>query len=401
VIPIMPSRWADLGRVERVDLYTRQSLHLILWLFCGTLLLNTGGTSTGGAERAVLVGGGITVTVLGSIAMRAVIAGWPAARPVPWSPLIALVLVAGTYFAVVGLPAGDDTRGAVTFLVLANVCAAFGGLPDHRVTAGLLLLAGLVSGASGGAPSSVVAGVAWGALVIFSVRVSLWLLRIVTELDVARSAQAQLAVAEERLRFSRDVHDVLGRRLSTIAVQSELAATLAARGDDRAPAKMLEVRAGAHDALQEVRELARGYRPTNLSHELEGARSLLHSAGIRVELDLDVVPRGWHEAAAWVVRESVTNVLRHSHAEVVSIGYRDGELRVENDGALPDVGAADGAVAPDGSGLAGVRERLQALGASLLTQRSGECWSVVAHLPGAGPISALSNRTDRPGGAAR
>ena len=70
-------------------------------------------------------------------------------------------------------------------------------------------------------------------------------------------------MAEERLRFSRDVHDVLGRRLSTIAVQAELAATLAARGDERAAERMLEVRAVAHDALREARELARGYRATD------------------------------------------------------------------------------------------------------------------------------------------
>ena len=121
----------------------------------------------------------------------------------------------------------------------------------------------------------------------FSGRASMWLYGIVRELDEANDAQARLAVAEERLRFSRDVHDILGRRLSTIAVQAELAATLSARGDERAAERMLEVRGVAHEALREARELARGYRPTDLHKELEGARSLLRSAGIDVQLDVD------------------------------------------------------------------------------------------------------------------
>ena len=162
-----------------------------------------------------------------------------------------------------------------------------------------------------------------------------------SDLDEASDAQAQLAVAEERLRFSRDVHDVLGRRLSTIAVQAELAATLSARGDERAAERMLEVRGVAHEALREARELARGYRATDLLKELEGARSLLRSAGIDVQLSVDAMPRAWHEAAGWVVRESVTNVLRHSSASVVKISYADGRLRVDNDGAHPN-GSADG-----------------------------------------------------------
>ena len=148
-----------------------------------------------------------------------------------------------------------------------------------------------------------------GAFLIFTVRASLWLLDVVAELDRAKGARAALAVAEERLRFSRDLHDVLGRRLSTIAVQAELASTLAERGDSRAADRMLDVRAVAHEALREVRELARGYRAVDLEQELHGARSLLRSAGIETRIDVATLPEPWHEAAGWVVRETVTNVL--------------------------------------------------------------------------------------------
>ena len=143
---------------------------------------------------------------------------------------------------------------------------------------------------------------------------SLWLLELVYELERSRDTQAALAVAEERLRFSRDVHDVMGRQLSTIAVQAELAATLAERGDPRAPRHILEVRETAHEALREARELARGYRPLDLLAETNGAVSLLESAGITATADLAGLPQAWHEPVARVVREAMTNVLRHSSA---------------------------------------------------------------------------------------
>jgi two-component system sensor histidine kinase DesK len=150
---------------------------------------------------------------------------------------------------------------------------------------------------------------------------------------------------------------------------------------------MLEVRGVAHDALREARELARGYRATDFLKELEGARSLLRSAGIEVRLEVDAMPRAWHEAAGWVVLESVTNVLRHSDARSVDIAYADGRLTIDNDGAHPG-GASDG------SGLRGLRERLAPLGATLVAQaQEGERWRVAAQLPGSGPLSATDTST--------
>ncbi|MDQ4054935.1 MAG: histidine kinase [Actinomycetota bacterium] len=223
-----------------------------------------------------------------------------------------------------------------------------------------------------------VAGLAIALFFVVTVRISLWLLEVVTDLDRARHAQAALTVAEERLRFSRDVHDVLGRRLSAIAAQSELAATLAERGDDQARERMLEVRAVAHEALREARELARGHRATDLADELERARSLLQSAGIEVRLDVDGLPERWQEPAAWVLREAVTNVLRHSSATRVTIEYADGQLVVTDDGVV-------GAGSEGGSGLAGLRERLAPLGVELTAAPDGTTFAVVATLPGAGP----------------
>lgn len=285
--------------------------------------------------------------------------------------------------ALIGLSAAEPVRFAALHLVISNLAAALGGLPDRRIVLALTAACAGFGMAFASGPG-LLYGAFWGALGIFSIRVVLWPYGMVAEIEASRHTQARLAVAEERLRFSQDVHDVLGRRLSTIAVKSELAAILADRGDDRAAAQMLEVRQVAHDALAEARELARGYRPTNLTQELGGARSLLLSAGIQVDLEVGVVPPAWHEAAGWVVRESVTNVLRHSSASRVRISYQGGELRIENDGlcAPPRL--------ENGSGLSSLQERLEPMGGRVDAGRQGEQWVVVAQLPENGPIGTVS-----------
>nr|WP_269329383.1 histidine kinase [Kineosporia babensis] len=375
-----PRRWSELSRVERVGLYTRQSLYLVLWGMCGGFVLSAAPSNGRGTAIAA---GAVVITALGSIALKAVMEIYPQTQPFPWRETVALSVACAVYLGAVGLTAEGVDRATVAILIVANLAAGLGGLPDRRYTAAVTLACAVVVGLSGDPMFGPVIGAVVAAFVIFTVRASLWLYGIVAELDAARHTQARLAVAEERLRFSRDVHDVLGRRLSTIAVQAELAATLAGRGDERAATQMMEVRQVAHDALTEARELARGYRPTSLSQELEGARSLLRSAGIEVGLEIDVVPRAWHEAAGWVVREGVTNVLRHSSADLVRISYQDHELRIENDGLAENPPGAT-----EGSGLRGLGERLLPLGAEVEAGRDGENWVLVARLPGTGPLSA-------------
>lgn len=375
-------RWSELSRVERVALYTRQSLYLVLWSFNGSVLLAAAVKLDDPADAAVLLGGGLAVTALAFAAFAGMLRRYPAVPALSWRRFAPLLVLSVAYLVVAEASWTGSARGAAVVTVVASLNLVLVLLPGVRVVVALILGSGLVFGINGGEAISIGGGFLVAGLFAFSVRASLWLLGIVNDLDEAGHVKAELAVAEERLRFSRDVHDVLGRQLSTIAVQAELAATLAARGDDRAAARMLEVRAAAHEALRETRELARGYRSTDFRNELEGARSLLRSAGIDVQLSVDAMPRAWHEAAGWIVRESVTNVLRHSSARSVEISYADGQLRVANDGAQP--GGADG-----GSGLRGLRERLAPLGASLIAQpESGGRWIVVAQLPGTGPLSA-------------
>jgi two-component system sensor histidine kinase DesK len=369
--------WADRDQVDRVDVYTRQSLYVLLWSFAGLLGVQTWNavpTEDRDLAAAVLVGG-LVVTLAAHRVLTDVIALHPAYRPLPWrslGPLLGLEVVG--FLAILGFP--NEVRGLGLMLLWSALAWGVGGLRDPRATVLLLLGLGLPPAIAAREPMFVLGGFAFGAFVVFTVRASLWVLGVVRELDRARETRGALAVAEERLRFSSDVHDVLGRRLSAIALQAELGATLARRGDPSAADRMLEVRDTAHTALAEARAIARGYRPTDLSQELDGARSLLRSAGIAVSLQVEGVPDRWHEAAAWVVREAVTNVLRHSTASLVEISYDGHALRVANDRPSPGAGGPT-----DGSGLGSLAARLAPLGTTLEVERDAERFAVVVPLP--------------------
>ncbi len=194
-----------------------------------------------------------------------------------------------------------------------------------------------------------------------------WLLNTVHELDRSREVQARLAVAEERLRFGRDLHDVMGRNLAVIALKSELAVQLARRERPEAVEQMIEVQRIAQESQREVRDVVRGYREADLAVELEGARGVLRAAGMDCRVVFKAgreLPSEVQSALGWVVREATTNVLRHGDAHRCLIRLTAPEtgpvtLVVENDGA-PDTPAG-----PPGSGLAGLRERLAALDGTL------------------------------------
>lgn len=192
-----------------------------------------------------------------------------------------------------------------------------------------------------------------------------WLLRTCDELDRARAETARLAVADERLRFARDLHDLLGHSLSVIALKSELAGRLASSDPEGAAAELRDIESVTRQALAEVRAAVTGYRAeAGLGAELERARLALTAAGVdaRVQVPDDALPAPVDELFAWTVREATTNVVRHASARHCTIRVRsaaDGDrMEVVDDG----VGADGGAVAPcaDGHGLGGLTERVTA-----------------------------------------
>ncbi len=189
------------------------------------------------------------------------------------------------------------------------------------------------------------------------------------ELRRARREIARLAVAEERLRFARDLHDLLGHTLSLIALKSELAGQLILESPERAQREVGEIETAARTALQEVREAVAGYRESTLASELQRANEILAAAGIRLSVRdaAGMLPPACETLFAWVVREGVTNVIRHSRAQqcVVAIarGTDAATITITDDGQSDDSHRmiAQDAVANRGNGLRGISERAAAL----------------------------------------
>ena len=198
------------------------------------------------------------------------------------------------------------------------------------------------------------------------------------DLRAAREEVARLAVAAERLRFARDLHDLLGHSLSLIALKTELARQLMAANPARAASELDDIERAARESLREVREAVSGYRQATLASELHEAEKMLAAAGIALRCDADDRLLGSLSPTAeavlsWTVREGVTNVMRHSRARhcrirVMQAG-QDACIEIGDDGGgwmsavrKRGVMADDGSNGGDGNGLRGLAERVEALG---------------------------------------
>ncbi|MFI0738581.1 sensor histidine kinase [Streptomyces sp. NPDC021100] len=192
---------------------------------------------------------------------------------------------------------------------------------------------------------------------------------VIWQLHRTRDELARAAVAQERLRFARDLHDLLGYSLSSITLKSELVRRLIPVRPEQAMAEADEVLAVARQSLADVRTVVSGYRDLCLEDEIASARSVLSSAGIALYVECapgSVGPEA-DTVLATVLREAVTNLLRHSKARHCTLSVtrtRDGRVRltVRNDGAAP----AHRDTSPDGgSGLGNLIARLEAIGGRL------------------------------------
>ncbi|MGW8571233.1 sensor histidine kinase [Streptomyces niveus] len=400
--------WSGKSNPAKVEIYTRWSFHLFAVAEIGVIGLMAGvrtDSPIGGWLLLLICVHAIVIATTSSYALS-----WALgrrAKPVRLLGATVVVTAAGCVAAVALLP--SDPGKVDVAQTVSSVLVTFAGfgvaalvIGVRRVRSMLLIalatavfvaLTGLVLGVPLRGIFGAVLGVVIATLALaFTSGFSVWLVRSVWELDSARELQARLAVAEERLRFGRDMHDVMGRNLAVIALKSELAEQLARRGGtEQAAAQMAEVQRIAQESQREVRAVVRGYREVDLPTELEGARGVLKAAGIKFRLDLTGagagagVETGSEDAAVglapevqsalgWVVREAATNVLRHGDARqcTVRLTVREGHdavLVVENDG-LPEQGAlaragAAGTPRTAGAGLAGLRERLDTLGGTL------------------------------------
>ncbi|MDC4233158.1 histidine kinase [Actinomyces sp. B33] len=194
--------------------------------------------------------------------------------------------------------------------------------------------------------------------------------------------RADLAVADERLRIARDLHDIFGRTLTAVALKSDLAAELAdAEGAARAAAESRAVYELAGSALTEVRAAIAGYREPDLAAEVAGAAALLSSAGAKVRVVGDPVRVRARAGAllALVVREGATNIVRHCAASTALIRLRTGP---DGDGVeLTNDAARDASSSSDGSGLVGLRGRIEEAGGTLEWRMNGDSFSLEAFVP--------------------
>ncbi|WP_406094543.1 sensor histidine kinase [Streptomyces sp. NBC_01013] len=372
--------WQERSKLERIDLYSRVTISSIPWLFTLSWQLAPFKSDIRHEPLPLVLGSLLLLVSLAqcllsnrnvqrSYAHYLGISVFPGRRTL--APLALLLLGVGL---LASLAAVDGVAGPGLLLMSLNAPMAFvitrvllvplrTFVIESLVLTALTTAALAAAGVRGGTLAGVVPTTLFGfVLVLISVRPSAWSLSVMWQAEEARDVQARLAVAEERLRFGRDMHDVLGRNLAVIALKSELAVELAQRGRPEALDQMVEVQRIARASQQEVRDVVRGYREADLTTELAGAQGVLRAAGIECAVtggDGTGLPGPIQSALGWVVREAATNVLRHGDPGRCTIRLDVSAdtvvLSVENDGAST--------TAPEGtgSGLAGLRERLGVL----------------------------------------
>ncbi|MGY0492829.1 sensor histidine kinase [Streptomyces sp. WG-D5] len=394
--------WHNRSDIAQIELYTRVTLYVIVWIMLLSQLALTVTEPVRAAAPGALVAAACVlgvaqgawntrlaargldvylgrasldrkpfavgaVLMLGGVGTLLALATFVDPRDFPMF-VLALGSALLPYFGALSLVTARRWTAAVGALALACATGVGLGLSGHP---GLIFVSAF----------GVLFGGLWG---VCTMRPSGWTLRGMWDLHEARETKARLAVAEERLRFGRDLHDVMGRNLSVVALKSELAVQLARRGrTEDAVAQMTEVQRIAQESQKEVREVVRGYRAADLGAELAGARGVLGAAGIECTVTGSTagLPPRTQSALGWVVREATTNVLRHGDAtscrvELVT-GPEEVVLTVENDGARGGAPSAKG-----GSGLAGLRERLAAVNGELEAGMVRErVFRVVAKVP--------------------
>ena len=255
--------------------------------------------------------------------------------------------------------------GAASFFVYAAAFLADSGSPRLAWS----LLGGLLALLAVEIPLAHLPVFTWAPAIVFALLIGAIRIRGAevsranARLRMAQEEVERLAKTAERERIARDLHDVLGHTLSLITLKSELAGKLMERDPERAGREIREVERISREALREVRTAIAGYRSEGLQAEMGRARLALESAGVRLEyftqpVELDPARE---TVVALALREAVTNVVRHAGARTcrITLEQTDEETRLE----VYDDGR--GGSAPEGIGLASMRERVEGLGGRL------------------------------------
>ncbi|MGI8562124.1 MAG: sensor histidine kinase [Candidatus Dormibacter sp.] len=284
----------------------------------------------------------------------------PRIRPRSHQALAAILVMVGLSFVLVSFD-GADFAAAFYFPVI-GAAFAFRSWRGWSLIP-LVSLAIFIAALAGGTPWYYAALYSGGMLFtgLFMVGIAA-LIRSNRQLQAAREEVARLAVSDERLRFARDLHDLLGHSLSVMVLKAELAHRLAGQSPELAAQQAADIERVGRQALREVREAVEGYRQPSLEQELVNAKSGLKAAGVSLTGPSlsDPLPAVLDSTLAWALREGVTNVLRHSHATaaVLRLEHAPEEAILE----LTDDGCAHepGFEFKQGHGLHGLRERVEA-----------------------------------------
>jgi len=329
-----------------------------LGLFCLVYTIVVWGAFDGFLTKRVQVGGYLFIAVLAVALALAYNSAW----------LLLMLYVSTASAAIFG-------NRAKPVLAMALVAGAIG----------TVIAIGALKHYPAGNFLSVAISAVLGSALVFVVR---QMSRLIHELRNTRQQLAESAVAEERLRFARDLHDLLGHTLSLIVVKAEVVRRLAERDPAAAAAQAADIEEVGRRALAEIREAVNGYREAGLTAELSRARAALAAAGVEafVRRTADSLPGPADALLAWVVREAVTNVVRHAAASECEIAlHKDNDvvtLTVSDDGR--------GAAASFGNGLTGLAERLSAVGGTLAAGPHEEGgFRLTATVPVAAPASIL------------
>lgn len=301
-----------------------------------------------------------SLTVLGTAVFLGLYFGVLVVEKKPWQQLtmLGLMVLTGTLYA-------RSNGGACTFFIFAAALLPY--VLENETTIVSLLgavlavavldwwflhLSGWFLVYAGGL--SLVVG---GSNIYFAQRS-----RMYFKLKAANEEIEHLAKVAERERIARDLHDVLGHTLSVIILKSELAGKLIERDPQRAKAEMADVERTSREALADVRSTIRGYRVRSLDAEIGQAKATLQTAGVALKAESTEIPLtpAQESVLAMVVREAVTNVVRHANAKncLLRVTRANGNCRVE----IQDDGRGGG---NEGNGLRGMRERIEALGGAI------------------------------------
>ncbi len=342
----------------------RQGWMRLIWIGASLVILTpvAGGIARGEYHPAALAAAALVAYAILWIGVLWLAFGYPEKkRRIGFAlSLLAFVTVATS------LGFGDDW--ILLFIFLSPACAV--ALPRRwavaavfAVTAVMGIFALVGQSMSVGQTTNLLFGPLFGGLLTVFVKRTRGLIR---ELRETREELARAAVAEERLRFSRDLHDLLGHTLSLVVVKSEAVRRLAEQGETASAAReAADIESVGRQALVEVREAVTGYRGRGLATELDNARSALADAGIEATVRRSGNPLSQEADTllGWAVREGVTNVIRHSRAShcEIEVRRRDNQAVLE----IRDDGIGSNGKVSGGSGLRGLAERTSSVGGTL------------------------------------